>query len=447
APAGCAATPGRALARRDAGARRRPAGRRRHVACGRGSAPGLPRPTARRAGGAGPGRAAGPDALAGPRDGAPHGACLHGVLHSDQRRGTGPSGAPGPPGRPGGGAARLGALVATTLARSRTCGCGGGARAAHARRPTGAHRPSHGIGPPHHPRSPGAAGGRSPGAGRGARAPAPRDRGTTRGRGGAAVAHRGSAARPPVGRGRGGERAVVSGRPPARRRVAHARAPGPGVRRRIRRRARARVADPAHAGELGGRRPGRQPVRHGGHHARRRAQRAAGGAGPLRPGAGRAGGAPLARRTLVEPLLAQVRSHGFHGYRLDVREDAGAHTRALRDLSATVGLGELDGAAIRRELAGRRPLHAPHVTLAGPTDETLRVFHVMRVIQDEVGGAAAATYIVSRTRSADDLLRVLLLAREAGLVDLAREPPLSRIDIVPLFETLEDLEHALLVVR
>jgi len=158
-------------------------------------------------------------------------------------------------------------------------------------------------------------------------------------------------------------------------------------------------------------------------------------------------GAAHARRTLVEPLLAQVRAHGFHGYRLDVREDAGAHTRALRDLTATLGLGELDGAAIRRELAGRRPLHAPHVTLAGPTDQALRVFQVMRAIQDEVGAAAAATYIVSRTRSADDLLRVLLLAREAGLVDLAREPALSRVDIVPLFETLEDLEHAPGVVR
>ena len=158
-------------------------------------------------------------------------------------------------------------------------------------------------------------------------------------------------------------------------------------------------------------------------------------------------GAAHARGTLVEPLLAQVRAHGFHGYRLDVREDAAAHTRALRDLTATIGLGELDGAAIHRELSGRRPLHAPHVTLAGPTDEALRVFHVMREIQDEVGAAAASTYIVSRTHSADDLLRVLLLAREAGLVDLAREPALSRIDIVPLFETLEDLEHAPLVVR
>ncbi len=157
-------------------------------------------------------------------------------------------------------------------------------------------------------------------------------------------------------------------------------------------------------------------------------------------------GAAHARHTLVEPLLAQVRTHGFHGYRLDVREDAAVHTRALHDLTAAVGMGELDGAAIRRELTGRRPLHAHHVDLAEPTDETLRVFRAMRAIQDEIGQAAASTYIVSRTRSADDLLRVLLLAREAGLVDLTREPALSRIDIVPLFETLEDLEHAPLVV-
>src|SRR2546425_802601 len=158
-------------------------------------------------------------------------------------------------------------------------------------------------------------------------------------------------------------------------------------------------------------------------------------------------GAAHARRTLVEPLLAQVRAHGFHGFRLDLREDAAVHTRALHDLTAAVGLGELDGAALRRELAGRRPLHASHVALPTPTDAVLQVFRVMRAIQDEIGEAAASTYIVSRTRSADDLLRVLLLAREGGLVDLWREPALSRIDIVPLFETLEDLEHAPAVVR
>src|SRR5213078_940330 len=137
-------------------------------------------------------------------------------------------------------------------------------------------------------------------------------------------------------------------------------------------------------------------------------------------------GAAHARRALVEPLLAQVRAHGFHGYRLDVREDAAVHTRALLDrrreveqrpgvdaavhtralldLTTAVGLGELDGEAIRRELAGRRQLHAPHVALTGPTEGTLQVFRVIRAIQDEIGVAAASTYIVSRTRSADDLL-------------------------------------------
>src|SRR5439155_913478 len=83
--------------------------------------------------------------------------------------------------------------------------------------------------------------------------------------------------------------------------------------------------------------------------------------------------------------------------RLDVREDAAVHTRALRDLAAAVGLGELDGEAIRRELVGRRPLHAPHVSLPGPTEGALQVFRVMRAIQDEIGAAAASTYVVSWT--------------------------------------------------
>src|SRR5688500_17669526 len=51
------------------------------------------------------------------------------------------------------------------------------------------------------------------------------------------------------------------------------------------------------------------------------------------------------------------------------------------------------------------------------------------------------------TRSADDLLRVLRLAREADLVDLDASPPRSRLDIVPLFETIADLERAPSVLR
>jgi phosphoenolpyruvate carboxylase len=51
------------------------------------------------------------------------------------------------------------------------------------------------------------------------------------------------------------------------------------------------------------------------------------------------------------------------------------------------------------------------------------------------------------TTCAEDLLRVLLLAREAGLVDLAADPPVSRLDVVPLFETLDDLANAPVVMK
>src|SRR5258708_4319202 len=51
------------------------------------------------------------------------------------------------------------------------------------------------------------------------------------------------------------------------------------------------------------------------------------------------------------------------------------------------------------------------------------------------------------TRSADDLLRVMVLAREAGLLNLSGRKPMSRLDIVPLFETVDDLERAPQVMR
>jgi phosphoenolpyruvate carboxylase len=71
----------------------------------------------------------------------------------------------------------------------------------------------------------------------------------------------------------------------------------------------------------------------------------------------------------------------------------------------------------------------------------------VRAVQDEAGAAAASTYIVSMTTSPEDLLRVLLLAREAGLVDLSSETPVSRLDVVPLFETQGDLARAPAIVK
>lgn len=157
--------------------------------------------------------------------------------------------------------------------------------------------------------------------------------------------------------------------------------------------------------------------------------------------------ARAACRTDLDPLLALVRAHGLHGYRLDVRDHADAHRAALADIADRLGLAPFDGDALRHELMGRRPLVGPEFTGDEGTERVLGTMRAIRTVQDEMGEAAAGTYIISMTTGADDLLRVLVLAREAGLVDLAADPPRSRLDIVPLFETLGDLEHAPDVLR
>ena len=158
-------------------------------------------------------------------------------------------------------------------------------------------------------------------------------------------------------------------------------------------------------------------------------------------------GAARAREAHLDPLLARVQAHGLHGFLLDVRDHADVHAKAVAAIADSVGVGEPDLDLLRRELTGRRPLVGAHLPLDEDTRRSLDVFGVMRQIQEELGEAAARTYIISMARGTEDLLRVLLLAREAGLVDLAADPPQSGIDVVPLFETLDDLDRAPTVVR
>jgi len=155
-----------------------------------------------------------------------------------------------------------------------------------------------------------------------------------------------------------------------------------------------------------------------------------------------AAGADQAQRTLIAPLLASVRAHGFHGFVTDIRDHAAVHAAAVDDIASKIGVADLSGDELRRELAGRRPLAGAHLGVSDETQRVLDTFEAISRMQLELGEAAVSTYIVSMTTSADDLLRVLLLARDSGLVDLAADPPLSRLDVVPLFETLDDLERA-----
>lgn len=158
-------------------------------------------------------------------------------------------------------------------------------------------------------------------------------------------------------------------------------------------------------------------------------------------------GAERVHRLLVDPLLARLRTFGFHGFSLDIREDARVYAAAVEDIVRSLGMAPFGAEDIRRELLGRRPLLNDRLQLEDRTKNVIEMLRSVNRAQKKIGRKAVSTCIVSMTSSSEDLLRVLLLCREAGLLDLAAEAPISNIDIVPLFETGLDLERAPDVMR
>jgi phosphoenolpyruvate carboxylase len=159
-----------------------------------------------------------------------------------------------------------------------------------------------------------------------------------------------------------------------------------------------------------------------------------------------ASGAEQACRTTLDPLYSAVRAHGFHGFMMDLRDHSDVHSAAVKELLSHSN-GDADGERLRSTLLRKRPPAGKSRKLSAETRRVVETFGAIRTIQDEAGEAAACTYIVSMTRSPEDLLKVLLLARETALVDLAGKKAASRLDVVPLFETLEDLDKAPVVMR
>ncbi len=154
-------------------------------------------------------------------------------------------------------------------------------------------------------------------------------------------------------------------------------------------------------------------------------------------------------------LLVQVQAFGFHLASLDVREHSAAHERAVDELldGARVlapgrryaALGEAEKVRVlTRELSNPRPLVPREGDLSEATRRVLQVFEVIRHAQRYISVHSLQDYVISMTHGVSDVLEVLLLAKEAGLVRLVRgadgRPAVeSDVNVVPLFETIEDL--------
>ena len=142
------------------------------------------------------------------------------------------------------------------------------------------------------------------------------------------------------------------------------------------------------------------------------------------------------------PILSQVRSYGFYGFRMDFRQDAELHRSVIASIAESVGIDDWDSKTLRDTLLSKQPLSSPWVELDTQSQEVLDTFHVMKEARATLAEDAANTYIISMAKNAEDVMNVLLLGREAGLVQLAGDTPTSEMDVVPLFETRADLVEA-----
>ena len=160
-------------------------------------------------------------------------------------------------------------------------------------------------------------------------------------------------------------------------------------------------------------------------------------------------------RLLVRPVRREVEAFRFSTVRLDARENTTKLTAPSRRSGAPAGSAgeppEVQVGGLAR-VGGRRagpPLAAGAAAPSVPDDaaETLGMFRLVRELREEVDREAFGTFVLSMTRSVSDILGAYLLAKTGGL--FADRPGVESctLPIVPLFETIEDLQRAPAIMR
>ncbi len=150
-------------------------------------------------------------------------------------------------------------------------------------------------------------------------------------------------------------------------------------------------------------------------------------------------------------LRRAVDLFGFYLMPLDLRQNAEIHEATVADLLAQASICDdylaLDEAQrcdlLVRELATARPIYSPHLEYTEQTQGEMALFFTAHALQQQYGRRALPNFIISKTQSASDLLELALLMKEAGLL-LPRSPQHSAVlmgNLIPLFETIEDLQQ------
>ncbi|WP_416336543.1 phosphoenolpyruvate carboxylase [Dechloromonas sp. A34] len=148
-------------------------------------------------------------------------------------------------------------------------------------------------------------------------------------------------------------------------------------------------------------------------------------------------------------LLRAVQVFGFHLAPIDLRQNSEVHARSVAELLAGAGrcpdyeaLSEAERRKLLvEEISTPRPLYSPYLEYSEETQGELAIFFAARELRQRYGAAALPNCIISKTDGVSDLLELALLLKESGLLLPGATPRLD-VNIIPLFETIEDLQKS-----
>jgi len=161
------------------------------------------------------------------------------------------------------------------------------------------------------------------------------------------------------------------------------------------------------------------------------------------------GAALVAQR--LHPLIRAVEVFGFHLATVDLRQSSDKHEAVVSELLSVArieagyeGLDELAKRALLVSLLNdARPLRVMGHDYSAHAQSEIAIFEAAKLMRERFGAQAIRHYIISHTETVSDLLEVLLLQKEVGLMrGLLSDAATCDLIVVPLFETIEDLRNA-----
>ena len=169
----------------------------------------------------------------------------------------------------------------------------------------------------------------------------------------------------------------------------------------------------------------------------------------------RAHGSVLLADDRLARLREAVRDFGFHLCGLDMRQNSDVHAQVVAELLAWAGvhpdyasLPEPDRVELlAAELATRRPLVGEGAQLSELARTELDILAAAARAIELFGPETVPNYIISMCQSVSDMLEVAILLKEVRLLDASGDKPSCPVGIVPLFETIDDLQRGASIVQ